>query len=106
MQAGAMVAGGPAPARVRQCTSQAVECVAAVGGWINRIAPWTATTALRPQGIGDLVTFVAKIKNMAIAVGGNPGAIIDKLGGGNQRTGGLQRDTGTNVSSATLVSTK
>src|SRR5207248_9556133 len=67
MHAGAVIARGTAPARVRQSTAKRVKRVAAVKRRINRVAPRAASRSLRTQRIRHLVSLVAEVEHVPIA---------------------------------------
>src|SRR5947207_12404296 len=91
MYAGAMIARGTAPARVRQCAAKRVKRVATVERRINRVAPRAASASLRAQRIRHLVSLVAEVEHVPIAVRCDPRSVINKLRRRNQRTRRLKR---------------
>src|SRR4051794_17642913 len=91
MYAGTMIARRAAPARVRQGAAKRVKCVATVERRINRVAPRAASASLGAQRIRHLVSLVAEIEDVPIAVRGDPRAVVNKLRRRNQRTRSLKR---------------
>ena len=89
-----MVTCGPAPTGVGQRTSKTVERITAVSRRVNGVATRAAASALRTQRVCHLVALVAEIKDVTVAMGGDPGAIVDKLRGGDQRTRSFERHVG------------
>src|SRR6184192_2936154 len=91
MHAGAVIARGTAPSRVRQSAAKRVKRVAAVERRINRVTPRAASRSLRTQRIRHLVSLVAEVEHVPIAMRGDPWPVINKLRRWNQRTRGLKR---------------